>query len=176
MRKLLNFFWKLVRVSNVFALFYAGPSSLTKTILEEAAPRHGLVLEPVALNTPAELDAAFAAVAQSQPDALIVHDTPVAVSLSKEIAAFTLAHRLPSFSWNGDMTNNGILMSFNADPAEVWRRAAALVDKILKGNKPADIPVEQATRFVFRLNKRTADAIGLDLPPSLLARADEVIE
>jgi putative ABC transport system substrate-binding protein len=156
-------------------LVYAGASSLAKTILEEAAPRHGLFLEAIALK-PAEFDAALAAVARSQPDALIVEDSPVSIPLSKNIAKFAVAHRLPSFSWNGGMTSNGLLMSFSPDPTELWRRAAVLVDKILKGDKPANIPVEQSTRFVLRLNQRTAEAIGLELPPSLVARADEVIE
>jgi putative ABC transport system substrate-binding protein len=161
------------------ALLYtpAFPASrLCKTTLEASAPKHGLILEAFALNTPAELGASFSTIEQTRPDALIAHDTPISIQHAKDIAAFAIKHRLPSFSWNRASTYGGLLMSYSPDGEEGFRRAAVLVDKILKGGKPADIPVEQPTKFLFRINKRTADAIGLELPASLLARADEVIE
>ena len=161
------------------ALFYApafAASALCKTILEAAAPRHDLVLEPLALNTPAELDAALATIAQSRPDALIVHGTPISNPHAKDIAAFAVDHRLPTFSWDATPTYNGLLMSYGPDPEEISRRTAVLVDKILRGTKASDIPVEQPTKFKLRLNQRTAEAIGVEFPTSLRARADEVIE
>jgi putative tryptophan/tyrosine transport system substrate-binding protein len=151
-------------------------SRLCKTILEASAPRHGLMLDAVALNAPAELDSSLATVAHSRPDALIVHDTPITVAHTKDIAAFAAEHRLLSFSYNVATTDNGLLMSYSPDWEEIFRRAAALIDKILRGGKSADIPVEQPTKFLLRLNQRTADAIGVEFPPSLRARADEVID
>ena len=161
------------------ALLYAPAfpaSRLCKTTLEASAPKHGLILTSVALNTLADLDHALATVRQSQPDVLIAHDTPISVSHAKDVAAFALDHRLLSFSWNGGTTSAGLLMSYSPDWGEIYRRLVVLVDKILKGSKPADIPVEQPTKFLLWLNHKTADGIGLEFPPSLLARADEVIE
>jgi putative tryptophan/tyrosine transport system substrate-binding protein len=94
----------------------------------------------------------------------------------KEIAAFSVDHRLLSFSWSNTTAYNGLLMSYSPDGEEITRRLAVLVDKILKGGKPSDIPVEQPTKFLLRLNQRTADAIGVEFPQLLRARADEVIE
>jgi putative ABC transport system substrate-binding protein len=107
---------------------------------------------------------------------LIVHTTPVTRMRRREIATFAVERRLPTFSWSSGMTRNGFLMSYDADVNEIQLRAAGLVDKILKGAKPADIPVEQPTKFDFVINLKTARAIGVEFPPLLLARADEVIE
>jgi putative ABC transport system substrate-binding protein len=151
-------------------------SALCKTVLEAAAPRLGLGLEPVAVNAPAELDTALATLTRSRPDALIVHTTPFTSMHRREIATFAVEQHLPTFSWSKGMTRNGFLMSYDADWNKIQLRAAGLVDKILKGAKPADIPVEQPTKFDFVINLKTARAIGVEIPPLLLARADEVIE
>jgi putative tryptophan/tyrosine transport system substrate-binding protein len=151
-------------------------SRLCKATLEAAAPRLGLELEPVAINALAEFDAALATAVRDRPDALIVHGTPFTEPRSRDIAAFALEQRLPTFSWERGAARNGFLMSYGADVTQMTVRAAALVDKILKGAKPADIPVEQPTKFDLVINLKTASAIGIKIPRLLLGRADEVIE
>ena len=144
--------------------------------MEASAPKHGLVLEPIALNTSAELQPAFVLLAQSKLDALIVHGTPVTVRHGEEIAAFAMEQRLLTYSYDSFGVTAGLLMSYGADVNEIYNRLASLVDKVLRGHKPADIPVEQPTKFSLRINRKTAEAIGIEIPPALLARADEVIE
>jgi ABC-type uncharacterized transport system substrate-binding protein len=122
-------------------------SRLCRASLEAAALRLGLALEPVAINSLAEFDAAFAAVARSRPDALIVHGTPFTAARSRDIPAFAIERRLPTFSWESGFTGGGLLMSYSADSTQSGLRGAAQVDKILRGAKPADIPVEQPTKF-----------------------------
>jgi putative tryptophan/tyrosine transport system substrate-binding protein len=92
------------------------------------------------------------------------------------LAALALKHRLPGmFPFKENVVAGG-LMSYGADPSDLYRRAAVYVDKILKGAKPADLPVEQASKYELIINLRTAKALGLEIPPQVLARADEVIE
>ena len=94
----------------------------------------------------------------------------------KRVFEFAAAHGLPAIFESDFHVRDGGLMSYGADVGESFSRAAALTDRILRGAKPADLPFEQPTRFVFALNLRTAKALGLTIPPTLLARADEVIE
>jgi ABC-type uncharacterized transport system substrate-binding protein len=161
------------------ALFWAPAypaSRLCKAVLEAAAPRIGVAVEPIGVNEPAELDPAFASVARSRPDALIVHPTPVSIGHVREIAEFAIKERLPTFSWSEGNARQGLLMGYAADWTKLITRAAAVTDKILRGAKPADIPVEQPTKFNLLINLKTARAIGIEIPPSILGRADEVIE
>jgi putative ABC transport system substrate-binding protein len=161
------------------ALFWAPAypaSRLCKAILEAAAPRIGVPVEPVGINEPAELDPAFATVTQSRPDALIVHPTPMSIRHVREIAEFAIKERLPTFSWSEGNVRQGLLMGYFADWTKVMTRAGAITDKILRGAKPADIPVEQPTKFDLLINLKTARAVGIEIPPSILSRADEVIE
>jgi putative ABC transport system substrate-binding protein len=94
----------------------------------------------------------------------------------QHLARVAIQHRLPSIYWQRDYVEAGGLMSYGVSLVEVGRRAAYFVDKILKGAKPADLPVEQPTKFELVINMKTARALGLTIPPSVLARADEVIE
>lgn len=110
------------------------------------------------------------------PDALVVSSLPLFAQRAGAIAAFAIEHRLPSFTFQTRMAHDGLLMSYEADGPEMLRSAAAIVDKILRGAKPADIPAEQPTQFRFTINMKTARAIGLEIPPAMLARADEVVE
>jgi putative tryptophan/tyrosine transport system substrate-binding protein len=161
------------------ALFWAPAypaSRLCKVILEDAAPRRGITLQPVALNAPAELDEAFTNVMQSHPDALILHPTPVALQYIREIAEFAVQQHLLTFSWSAGAARQGVLLGYAANWTKIMTRAAALTDKILRGTRPADIPAEQPTKFDFVINLKTARAIGIEIPPVLLVRADEVIE
>ena len=119
-----------------------------------------------------ELEAAFADMGKERPDAVIVQPSLPA----KRVAELALRYRIPAVSTLRGFVEEGGLMSYAAVDAYLYRRAAVYVDKILKGAKPADLPVEQPTKFELIINMKTAKALGLTVPPSLLARADEVIE
>jgi putative tryptophan/tyrosine transport system substrate-binding protein len=123
--------------------------------------------------TPADvLASAFAELAKDHVEAVLVQP-----SLPRELASATaLKHHLPLIAPSAEFAAAGALMAYSADPASVYREAATFVDKILKGRKPADLPVQLATKFLLVINLKTANALGLTLPPTLLARADEVIE
>jgi putative ABC transport system substrate-binding protein len=161
------------------ALFYtrANPASNAEAEKSVAvAPRLGITIEPIAVDTPEDLDVAFSAVAQSRPDALLVHATPVLFGNDRRIAEFALERRIPAAGPLAGSVHNGLLLSYAANQIDMWVRAAGVVDKILRGVHPGDIPVELPTKFHFVINLKTARALGLAVPPSLVARADEVIE
>jgi putative ABC transport system substrate-binding protein len=153
------------------------PSSrIGKQNLEATAPGLALTVEATSITTDAELDAALSAMALALPDAFVVHTTPPLTLRSREIADFATEHRLPTLANSPAMVRAGMLMSLGPRGADMTRRAAAIVVKILNGVKPAEIPVEQPTRFEMVLNLKTAKALGLTVPPYLLAEADEIIE
>ena len=132
-------------------------------------------LQPIEVDAPTEYENAFSAWADQQLGALVVTDHPYYYVNFDAFAAFTTRHRLPSagpLPWPA----SGGLLAYGVNLVDLYRRAAAFVDKLLKGAKPGDIPVEQATKFKLILNLKTAKALGLEVPPTLLARADEVIE
>jgi putative ABC transport system substrate-binding protein len=127
--------------------------------------------------TTADLDRAFSAMTSQRAQALIVPPgSTVLVSKRTEIVAFTQKNRLLSMYPVREYADAGGLMSYGPSVSEMFRRAATYVDKILKGAKPGEIPVEQPTKFELVINLKTAKALGLTIPPSLLQRADEVIE
>jgi putative ABC transport system substrate-binding protein len=119
-----------------------------------------------------ELEAAFSAMEQNRPDAIIVQASLPA----KRVAELALRYRIPTVGIIRAFVEEGGLMTFTAAEADLYRHAAMYVDKILKGTKPADLPVEQPTKFELIINLKTAKALGLTVPPSLLGRADQVIE
>ncbi|MBI3758793.1 MAG: ABC transporter substrate-binding protein, partial [Deltaproteobacteria bacterium] len=123
-----------------------------------------------------DIDRAFSLVVQSRADALFVGPSALTVSRFKEIATFAMAQHLPAASGLREFVYVGGLCSFGPDLREISVRAASYVDKILKGAKPADLPVEQPTKFELVINLKTAKALDVTVPPTLLARADEVIE
>jgi putative tryptophan/tyrosine transport system substrate-binding protein len=141
-----------------------------------AAQHLGLSLDLFPVGSATELDTALAKIASDPADALVVSSTPLFAARSSSIAAFAIEHRLPTFTFQTRMARDGLLMSYEADVPEMFRRTAAIVDKILRGDKPGDIPVEQPTKFRFVINLKTARAIGIDIAPSMLIRADEVVE
>jgi putative ABC transport system substrate-binding protein len=122
------------------------------------------------------LDAIFAAVRKERPDALYAAGSPLINANQKRIVGFALKNRLPSVYDSGEAVGAGGLISYGADQADSYRRVAVYIDKILKGAKPADLPVEQPTTFEFVINLKAAKQIGLTIPPGILARADRVIK
>ena len=142
--------------------------------LQSGASRLDLQLHPVAVEGEAKLEEAFAAMNAAGVQAVIVQ--PNFLPQTPTIVALAAKHRLPILSSYRSITQSGGLISYSADHAAHFRRAAAFVDKILKGANPADLPVEQPTKFELVVNAKTAKVLGLTVPPTLLARADEVIE
>ena len=141
-----------------------------------AAQSVGLVLVPVEAQTPAELDRAFAAIKHERPDAMIAFTESLTLAFREKIGEFALANRLPMVTELREFAVVGGLASYGTSRADLWRRSASYVVKILRGANPGDLPVEQPTRFDLVINLKAAKALGLTIPPSLLARADEVIE
>jgi len=136
----------------------------------------GVQVQSLGVRNPEDLDGAFEAARQQHPDALVSVEDPFTGTYRKRITDFAIAARLPSLYGIREDVNAGGLVSYGANLAELYRRAAGYVDKVLKGAKPADLPVQQPTTFELVINLKTARALGLDVPPTLLARADEVIE
>lgn len=122
-----------------------------------------------------KFESAFKEAIKAGSAAIAVTQTPLISSNQKQIVALAMKSLLPAIFPRGDYVANGGLMSYGAEQAEPYRRGAVIVDKILKGVKPADIPIEQPTKFELVINLNTAKQIGLPIPPSVLARADRVI-
>ena len=144
--------------------------------VKAAGERLGLALSIVSTATAEDFDAAFASMARENVGGVFVMPAPVTVSFRARLAELALKHRLPTIFGNKENVVAGGLMSYGVDRNDLTRRAALYIDKILKGAKPADLPVEQPTRFELVVNLKTARALGIEIPPTLLARADEVIE
>jgi putative ABC transport system substrate-binding protein len=144
--------------------------------VKAAGERLGLALSIVSTATAEDFDAAFASIARENVGGVFVMPAPVTVSFRARLAELALKRRLPTIFGNKENVVAGGLMSYGVDRNDLTRRAALYIDKILKGAKPADLPVEQPTRFELVINLKTARALGIEIPPTLLARADEVIE
>src|SRR5205823_13096058 len=139
--------------------------------------RHlAIELHSLEVRSPDQLDAALASATGAHDSALMPLPGPVFVVDQKRIADFAVVNRLPSVFHLPEFVRAGGLLSYGPDRADLFRRAAAYVDKILKGAKPGDLPVEQPTKFQLVVNIKTARALGLAIPSTFLARADEVIE
>jgi len=136
----------------------------------------GIEVQSLEVRGPDDFDGAFDTARKQRPDALITVEDPLTFSHQKRIADFATGQQLPSLYGFREFVVAGGLMSYGANVADLFRRAASYVDKILKGAKPADLPVQQPTTFELVINVKTARALGLEIPPTLLARADEVIE
>jgi putative ABC transport system substrate-binding protein len=143
---------------------------------EEAARTLGLQLRLVPVRRTEELGPAFGTMAAARADALFVFPSPMLFTERRPIVELAAKQRLPSMSQDRAFVGVGGLLSYGASIIALSRRGAIYVDKILKGAKPADLPVEQPTKFELVINLRTAKALGLTIPPAVLARADEVIE
>jgi putative ABC transport system substrate-binding protein len=144
--------------------------------LKTAARSLGVSLQLVEVRSPGELDSAFAAMAKERAEALVVVPDSMFSANRARLAELATANRLPSISGIREYVEAGSLMSYGPNLAYQLRQAAGYVDKILKGAKPADLPVEQPTKYEMVINLKTAKALGLTIPQSLLLRADEVIQ
>jgi putative tryptophan/tyrosine transport system substrate-binding protein len=141
-----------------------------------AAEASGILLVPVEVSSPDKVDSAFAMLGRESVEALLVPPDTTFYSRRRQIADLAARTRLPAIYGYREHVEDGGLMSYGPDIPDQYRRAAIYVDKILKGAQPAELPVEQPTKIELVINLTTAKALGLDVPPTLLARADEVIE
>jgi putative tryptophan/tyrosine transport system substrate-binding protein len=144
--------------------------------LQQAAPKVGVTLLPLDVRNASELEGAFTRATRQNAGALLVVSDQVFANHAARVGELAAQSRLPMISGSASMTRAGGLMSYAVPFTDMMRRTATYVDKILKGAKPADLPIEQPTKFVLTVNARTAKALGLTVPPSILIRADEVIE
>jgi putative ABC transport system substrate-binding protein len=147
-----------------------------KEVLPVAARALRLTLQPWEIRTADDFERVFTALNKDHPDGLYVTSNPLTRGKSKRVRDFALKSRIPSVHGGREYVEAGGLMSYGADTAETYRRVAYYVDRILKGAKPADLPVEQPTKFELVINLKTAKQIGLTIPQSVLYRADRVIK
>ena len=165
---------KLSRVAVLWNPQNAGSSQVWKESQLQAREL-GLQLHSMEVSSSGQFDSAFKEATKARSAALAVLQSPLALSNQKRIVDLATKNRLPAMYYRGDFVESGGLMSYGADESERFRRAAVFVDKILKGAKPADIPVEQPTKFELIINLKAAKQIGLTIPPNVLVRADRVI-
>jgi putative ABC transport system substrate-binding protein len=152
----------------------AGPSQFA--VIQAAAPSLGVELRAIETRDAGEIERAITAFAQGSNGGLIVTGSPAAIFHRGLIVALAARHRLPAVYNGRYYVNSGGLISYGPDSVDQFRRAASYVDRILKGEKPADLPVQAPTKYDLVINLKTAKALGLEVPATLLARADEVIE
>jgi len=177
--KRLELFKKVVPSASRVAVLFSPARRLGASqfkALQAVAPSMGVTLLPVAFSKPDDLDGAFAVIQRERPDALNVLGYSLAGSYRRQIIEFLLKNRLPSVHANHSWVVAGGLMSYGTNLLDLYRRSATYVDKILKGAKPAALPVEQPTRFYLTLNLKTAKVLGIKFPQEVLFRADKVIK
>ena len=173
--KALDLVREMVPSAHRVAVLANAPDPFSKpfvTQIQRAGEATGTAIDPIMIRSTEELDAAFAAMETSRPDAVIVQPSLP----TKRVAELALSHRTPAICTFRNFAYDGGLMAYFAGEAEMYRSAAVLVDKVLRGAKAAGLPVEQPTRFELVINRKTAKALGLQVPDKLLALADEVIE
>jgi putative ABC transport system substrate-binding protein len=166
---------KLARVAMLWNRDDLG-MSLRYEASASAARSLGVTVQPLGVREPDDFDGVFEAMNREPPDAILMVSDSLTVLNRKRVFDYAAAKRLPAIYEFDSLVRDGGLMSYGADLKESFERAAALVDRIFKGAKPSDLPFEQPTRYLFVINLKTAKAIGLDIPPTLLARADETVE
>jgi putative ABC transport system substrate-binding protein len=164
--------------------------SRVAVIWDPATPSHGpgrhavetagaalrLQLQALGVRAALEYDAAFAAISRNNADAVLTLATPLYIAGARRLAELAIAHKLASVFTTREFVEAGGLLSYGPDRVDLFRRGAIYVDKVLKSAKPADLPVQQPTKYELVINLKTAKALGLEVPPTLLARADKVIE
>jgi putative tryptophan/tyrosine transport system substrate-binding protein len=154
----------------------AASADATSKALKEAGRTLGLDIHFFNASTPIEIDAAFAALARERSDALFIASEGFFASRASQFATLAARDRVPASFASSEMVKAGLLMSYGVNLADTFRQVGHYVGRILNGEKPADLPVQQSTTFQFAINMRTVKALGLEVPPMLLVRADEVIE
>jgi len=166
------------RLARVAVLGTATTPGTTQTLKETelAAGVFGVQLHYLEVGGSKDLDTAFRTASSARADAVLVLASPVLLSQRAQVTELALKSRLPAIYYTVEFVHSGGLMSYGVSAIDLFRRSASYVDKILKGAKPADLPVEQPTKFELVINLKTAKALGLTIPPSLLQRADQVIE
>jgi putative ABC transport system substrate-binding protein len=168
-------FPKLMRVALVWNLGDQSMNLITKQI-QAAAPPLGVTLQPYGVRDANDFGGIFEKISQNPPDALFSVADRLISSQRKQILEFGVKSKIPTMFDAAPAVEAGALISYGPRRAEVTRRAAIYVDKVLKGTKPADLPIEQPTQFELVINLKTAKQIGLTIPPNVLARADRVIK
>jgi|SRR5215510_12546413 len=153
-----------------------GPNAQIRHELEAAASRLGISVSFAQVNGPKDIDTALELAKQAGASGIIVAQDTVTYAHRLTLVRGALKHRLPAIYWAREYVEDGGLMAYAAPMSDIARRAASYVDKILKGTRPADLPIEQPAKFELVINLKTAKALTITVPPSLLARADELIE
>lgn len=177
--KAIEIFKEVLPRAKRLAVIYspAAPSHRpTLVAVEAAAASLTLEVQPIAVQSAADFESAFKTMSQAKADGFFVSASALTLSQRAALAELGLRFRLPGMFGARDNVTAGGLMSYSPDARDLTQRAANYIDRILKGASPADLPVEQSSKYMLVVNLKTARAIGLDLPPALLLRADEVIE
>ena len=166
------------KVSRIAVLWNVGDLGMTLRFqeIERAAKALGVTVQAVGVRSPADFDAAFAAMGRNKPDALFMVSDMLTTTNRKRVIDFAEARRIPAMFEFSRVVQDGGLMSYGPDQEEGLGRMAYYIDRILKGAKPADLPMEQPTRIYFYLNQKTARSMGVKIPDAILMRTDKVIE
>jgi putative ABC transport system substrate-binding protein len=167
---------KAVRVAVLVNPTNASVTATTLQEVQKAAPTIGLQIQILNATTIGEIDAVFATFAHERPDALFITGDSFFTSRLVQLSTLTAVNKIPTTYVNRDFVAAGGLMSYGTDLADVFHQVGVYTGKILRGAKPADLPVLQSTKFEFVINLQTARALGIEVPPAVLSIADEVIE
>jgi putative ABC transport system substrate-binding protein len=164
--------------SRIAVLWNAGDRAMTLRYreIEKAARTLGVTIQPLGVREPDDFEVAFSAMTKEHPDALLLVTDALTILNRKRILDFAAAHRVPAMYEFGSLVQEGGLMSYGPDLADSYRRGAVYVDRIIKGAKPAELPVEQPNRYYLLVNLKTAKTLGLTIPQSLLLRADQLVQ
>jgi putative ABC transport system substrate-binding protein len=178
--KMLQTLQELVPAASKIAILVNPGNPIHRLIVAEELPQTaqklGLTLPVVEATTAQELDIAFASAAAQHAEAIFPFGDPLTLRNAQQVAALAARYRLPAIYLSREYATGSGLISYGPDQADLYLRAGGYVDKILRGTKPSELPVEQPTKFELVINTKTAKELGLTVPPSILARADEVIE
>ena len=164
------------KLSRVAILRQTGRAGAETAALESAARKLGLTILFADVRTPNDIEGAFAAMTRSRAGALLILGGSMTWVSRQQIADLAVQHRLPGIHFFREYAEAGLLLTYGPNSADNYRRAATYIDKILKGARPADLPVQEPTKFELVINLKTAEALGLTIPQSLLLRADEIIQ